>query len=155
MSSIWMLALKHDRPKRPTPQLRRNTEILREISQPKFDVRDVFAESRAVKVGRVSHLVIDPGVGSGTGGREPIYGDPGEDFVVRPRVTVGPVVELLVDPGEQGDRAVGETVAEGLGLGALDLVVSAAFFYEPPRPRQACLFVRRVGRHGVLQCQGW
>ena len=35
-------------------------------------------------------------------------------------------MKFFVDPGEQRDGAVAEAVAEGLGLGALDLVVAGA-----------------------------
>ena len=61
-------------------------------------------------------------------------------------------MEFFVDPGEEGGGAVGEAVAEGLGLGALDLVVAAAFLLEPLGPGLACFFVFAVRRYGVLQC---
>lgn len=57
-----------------------------------------------------------------------------------------------MDPGEEGGGAVGEGVAERLGLGALDLVVAAAFFEEPVRSGEAGLFEVAVGRYGVLEC---
>ena len=55
-------------------------------------------------------------------------------------------MEFFVDPGEEGGGAVGEAVAEGLRLGALDLVVAAAFLLEPLGSGQACFFVFAVGR---------
>lgn len=55
-------------------------------------------------------LVVDANVRGGPRGREPVDADPGEDLVVGPRVGIGPVVQLLVDPGEQRDGAVSESV---------------------------------------------
>ena len=80
MSTVRMLALKHNGPQRPAPAFRRNAEILWEISQPELDVRDVSSErSRSVEIGgRVSHFVVDPRIGGGApGGREPVDGHPG------------------------------------------------------------------------------
>ena len=100
MSAIRMLALKHHGPQSPAPALRRNAEVFGEISQPELDVRDVSSERSSTEISCVAHFVVDPRAGGGPRGREPVDGDPGEDFVVGPRVGVGPVVEFLVDPGE-------------------------------------------------------
>ena len=131
MSPVRMLLLKHHRPQRPAPALRRDGEIPGEIREPEFDARDVLGDVGAVRVRGVVDFVVDAHVGGGAGGGEVVEGDPGEDLVVGPGVGVGPVVELFVDPGEQGGGAVGEGIAEGLGFRALDLVVAAAFFEEP------------------------
>ena len=114
-------------------------------------MRDVISDGRAVVVRRVGDFVVDARAGGGAGGREPVYRHPREDLVGCPGVVVCPVVEFFVDPGQEGGGAVGEAVAEGLGLGALDLVVAAAFLLEPLGPGQACFFVFAVGRYGVLQ----
>ena len=53
-------------------------------------------------------------------------------------------MKLLVDPGEERNGAVVEAVAECLGLGALDLVVPAAFGVEPLGTGDAGLFKRGV-----------
>ena len=100
MSTVRMLALKHHGPERPAPALRRQAEVLGEIRQPELDVRDVISERGSMEIGRVAHFVVDARAGGGARGREPVDGDPGEDFVVGPRVGVGPVVEFLVNPGE-------------------------------------------------------
>ena len=54
-------------------------------------------------------------------------------------------MKFLVDPGEERDGAVEEAVAEGLWLGALDLVVAGAFGGEPLRTGYAGFFKRGVG----------
>jgi hypothetical protein len=69
-------------------------------------------------------LVINPPRGSRSGATKRIDGDPGEDLVVRPWVGICPVVELLVDPGEESDGAVVEGVGEGLGARGLEDVVA-------------------------------
>ena len=61
-------------------------------------------------------------------------------------------MEFFVDPGEERDGAVVEAVAEGLGLGALDLVVAPAFGVEPLGAGYAGFFERGVGGEGVLEC---
>jgi hypothetical protein len=76
-------------------------------------------------------LIIYPGTGSRSCCRKPVYGNPGENFVVGPRVGVGPVMEFLVDPGEECDWGIGEGVADGLGFCALEEVVAVGFFAEP------------------------
>ncbi len=107
MPTVRMLALEHHRSQRPAPAFRRDVEILGEVRESELDVRDVPPEPGAVGVRRVSHFVVDPRAGRGPGGREPVDRDPGQDLVVGPGVRVGPVVELFVDPGEQGGGAVG------------------------------------------------
>ena len=97
------------------------------------------------------HLVVDADAGGGAGGREEVERDPGEDLVGRPGVFVGPVVEFLVDPGEQGDGAVAEAVTQGLRLGALELVVAASLLEEPLCSCEAGFFEVAVGGYGVLE----
>ena len=52
------------------------------------------------------HFVVDADAGGGAGGGEEIERDPGQDLVRGPGVRICPVVEFLVDPGEEGDGAV-------------------------------------------------
>ena len=100
-------------------------------------------------------FVVDAqGSGGPAGGGEEVEGDPGEDLVGGPRVGVGPVVELFVDPGEAGDGAVGEGVGGRLGLGALEVAVAAALGREPVGAGQAGPFGGAVGRQGVLEREG-
>ena len=134
MSPVRMLLLKHHRPERPTPGLGRERQIAREPREAEWYVRDVLSDGGAVVVRRVGDFVVDARAGGGAGGREPVYWHPCQDLVGCPGVVVCPVVEFFVDPGEEGGGAVGEAVAEGLGLGALDLVVAAAFLLEPLGP---------------------
>lgn len=54
-----------------------------------------------------------------------------QDLVVRPWVVIRPIVQLLIDPRQQGDRAVVQSVAKCLWLGALLDTVSTAFVHEP------------------------
>ena len=79
----------------------------------------------------MASLVVDPRAGCWSGDGKPIDGNPGEDLVVGPGIIVSPVVEFFVDPGEESDGTVVETVTEGLGLRGLLLVVTETFFGEP------------------------
>ncbi len=54
-------------------------------------------------------------------------------------------MKFLVDPGEEPDGAIVESIAECLRLGALDLVVAAAFVDEPLGMGYAGFFERGVG----------
>lgn len=152
MSPVHMLLFKHDGPEGPAPAFGREVEVPREIGQPELDVGDVLRQRGAVRVRGVVDLVVDAHAGGGAGGGEVVERDPGEDLVVGPGVGVGPVVEFLVDPGQEGGGAVGEGVAEGLGLGALDRVVAAAFLKEPVRSGEPRFFEVAVGRDGVSEC---
>ena len=76
----------------------------------------------------MQRLVVDAQTSCGASGGEVVDRDPGEDLVVGPGVSVRPVVQLFVDPGEQADGTVSEGIAEGLGFGALLQSVPAAFF---------------------------
>ena len=77
-----------------------------------------------VGAGGVPAFVVDVAGGSRAGAAELVDADPGEDFVVGPGVGVSPVVELLVDPGEQGDRGVVESKADRARLAGLEEVVA-------------------------------
>ena len=61
-------------------------------------------------------------------------------------------MKFLVDPGEERDGAVVQSVAEGLRLGALDLAVAGAFGHEPLGTGYAGFFERGVGGQGMLEC---
>ena len=96
-------------------------------------------------------LIIDPQIRSRPRGAEPVDRHPRQDLVVRPGVIVRPKVEFLVDPGEQADGAVAETVAEGLGLGGLLETVARAFLGEPGGAREARLLAGSVRGEGVAE----
>ena len=96
------------------------------------------------------NLVVDANVRDGARGREPVDADPGEDLVVGPRVGIGPVVQLLVDPGEQRDGAVGEGVGQRLRLRRLQQPVAGSFLHEPVAARHPGLLGGGVRRQRVL-----
>lgn len=100
-------------------------------------------------------FVVDAQTGRRPRGRKGIDGHPRQDLVVGPRVGVGPIVELLVDPGEQADGGVGEGVAEGLGFGALFDAVAAAFLEEPFGAGEAGVVAGAVRGEGVLEGEEW
>lgn len=79
----------------------------------------------------MQRLVVDERSGGGPGGREPVDGNPSQDLVVGPGVRVRPIMELLVDPGEEGDRAIVQGVADCLGFGGLFGEVAAAVAGPP------------------------
>lgn len=60
-------------------------------------------------------------------------------------------MEFFVDPGEEGDRAVSQGVADGLRFSALEEVVAEAFFIEPGGAGDAGLFAASVWGCGVLE----
>nr|POE65110.1 hypothetical protein CFP56_34778 [Quercus suber] len=85
------------------------------------------------------------------GSAEPVDADPRADLVVGPGVVVGPVVQLLVQPGEQGDGAVGQRVAGRLRLGRLQRAVPGALGVEPGGALQALALARAVRPQRVLE----
>lgn len=74
-------------------------------------------------------LVDELGSG-GTGAGEPIHADVGQQLVAVDGLfgqlgrRVGPLFELLDDPGQLADRRVGEGVGQRLRPGALDLQIA-------------------------------
>ncbi len=70
-------------------------------------------------------------------------------FVVRPRIRVRPIHELLIDPRKQADRRVRERVPERLRLRRLLGEVPPPLRAEPRRAREARFLLGRVGRHRV------
>lgn len=63
----------------------------------------------------------------------------------RRNVEDAPVVQLLIDPGEEADGAIGERIAKRLRFGGLQHAVARPLCEEPVCPDQAGLFVVRVG----------
>jgi len=122
---------QHQRTQSLIPQLRKLHQLLCKFGGAQLDVRDELGHLGTVACRLVLGLVVDALAGCRPGGGEPVDGDPGQDLVVGPCVAVGPVVEFLVDPGEEADRAVGHAVANCLGFRRLLLVVAGAFRHEP------------------------
>lgn len=95
-------------------------------------------------------LVIDPSTSSRSRGGEVVDRYPCEDLIVGPGEGVSPVVELLVDPGKEGDGAVVETVSKRLWFCGLEFVIAEAFFTEPFAPCDAGFFQGCIRRQCVL-----
>ena len=154
-----MFALKYHVSLRPSPCLRIHTQLLGEVRQPDLDarneLRDPLARDLVLPAARpvVHSFVVDADIRGRARGAEPVDADPRTYFLVRPGVVVGPVVQFLVDPGEQRDRAVGERVAEGLGFGGLFGAVAGAVGEKPGRAGNAGALAGVVGGQGVLRGQ--
>ena len=138
VAAAVVFARQHERAERLVPQLGELHELLGELGRAQLDVLDVRRHPGAVLArALVLAFVVDALAGGGAGGAEPVDADPGQDLVVGPGVAVAPVVQLLVEPGEQADGRVGDGVADRLGFGALLEVVAGAFGREPFRMRVA------------------
>lgn len=150
-----MFALIHDRPQRPTPRQGQHRQLLGEMREPQLHPgrprREHLPRDGLVAQAGMEGFKVDPRVRRRARRAEPVDRDPGADLLVRPGVTVRPVVQLLVDPGQQGDGAVGEGVADRLRLRALLVAVAAALLVEPFGAREAGLLGVGVGCEGVLE----
>jgi len=98
----------------------------------------------------VLRLVVDPRACSRPSGREPVDRNLCQDFIVGPRVAVGPVVELLVDPCQQPHRRVCEGCSNRRWSGCLFDVVAQPLFEEPVCPREPS-FLRLGAREEILE----
>lgn len=150
-----IIRLEHHVAQRPPPRLRQHAQFLGVMRESQLDPPNIrfriVPRDRLRSRHRVHDLVVNAHRGRGTGAREIIHRHPGEDLVVGPRIRVGPIVQLLVDPREQGDGRIVEAVRERLGLGRLLEKVAAALFGEPFRAREAVVLGAGVGRRGVLE----
>lgn len=64
---------------------------------------------RATSILRVMEgFVVDADTGSRASGGEEVDGHPGEDLVIRPGITICPIVQLFIDPGQEANGAVCE-----------------------------------------------
>lgn len=100
----------------------------------------------------VSSLVVNTRAGSGTSSRKPVDADPRQNLIIRPRIAVGPIMQLLIDPGEEGDRRVCQRVANCLRLRTLQEIVTSGFLRKPLRPLEATFF--GIGIWGKRMLQG-
>ena len=64
-------------------------------------------------------------------------------------------MQLLKDPCQQADRAVGERIAQGLGFRALLVPIAGTLAQHPTRPFPAVLILWAVGGHEVLEIEEW
>lgn len=148
-----LLTLEHDRPQCSSPRLRHHGELQWEMTQSQWHLLDMEIDPRAPESRILGTLVVDAQARGGTRGAVPVDGHPGQDLVFGPGVTVGPIVELFVDPGEEADGGVGESVAQRLRLRGLFTVVAAAFLLEPGVAARAAPFAGVVGGECVLQVE--
>ncbi|KAF4509392.1 hypothetical protein G6O67_003568 [Ophiocordyceps sinensis] len=150
VSALGVLPLKDDGPRQRRPAPGHDPQVPGEPGDAQRDPGDVCHGLPQVVARRaVAHLVVDAQAGGRAGGGEVIDGDPSQDLVVGPGVVVGPVVELLVDPGQQGDGRVGEGEAQGGGPGALLQRVSGALEEVVLGAGQAGALGGRVPAQGV------
>ena len=134
MAPNLILPLKHHSSQSPPPQLRKDFQLLWIVRQSQlytslpFEHVPIRQSSRSSFFFwlRVRDFVVDVACGTWSGAGKPVDGDPGQDFVVGPGVvgSIGPVVEFLVDPGEEAEGGVGEGGGEGEGPGGLEFVVA-------------------------------
>ena len=72
----------------------------------------------------VHDFVVYPARSARTSTAKLIYTQPRQNLVVGPWIIVRPVVELLVDPRDQRNRRVAESVGDRLRFGTLQYVVT-------------------------------
>lgn len=161
-----MVLLEHAIPHGPRPGTGQHVDVAREMADADLDAAQPLLELRALQPlapePAAADLVIDAARGRRPRDAEPVHADPGADLFGRPRVRVRPVVEFLVDPRQQRDGAVRESVAQRLRLGRLQQVVAEAFLVEP-RGSVNALFLSRGqwahrcfgGEQGILQERGF
>lgn len=61
-------------------------------------------------------------------------------FIIVPRVRIRPIDQLFVDPSQQTDRGVSQTVPKGLWLGAVLPIIAVPLSEEPLGALDAFLF---------------
>ena len=159
MPTLFVPPLEDDGPEGATPRARQHSDVLGEVRQaqrragPRGEDRRLgVREADAVRIG-LCRLVVDAEAGVGAGVAEQVDADPGEDLVLGPRVRVGPVAQLLVDPREQAHGAVGHPESGGVRPRALDLQVPGPMRARAHRPLEPSLLRRRVAAREVLQQQ--
>ena len=153
MPALLLLTLKHHGPHRPRIRLRHHRELLGEMAQPEFDRRNIHFRPIPSEFAILGGFIIDAQGSRGARSAVPVDGDPGQDLVVGPGVTVRPIVEFLVHPCQQADGGVGERVAQCLRFGGLLQSVTASFLQEPVRPNRAVPFAGVGGRELVLEVE--
>ena len=153
MTALAVLIHQNHRAHRVMPQPRSQEQLLRKPGNPQLDV-DVArgpGERRAAR--GVGVFVVDALVRPRAGRGELVDAHPRQNLVVRPGVLVRPVVQLVVEPGEQADGVRGHGVRQRLWLGLLQFVVPDAFDAEPFASRDARLFPFRQRRRLQLCVQ--
>ena len=142
-------APRHRRPARDVvaafePAPRRPDDLLREIGARR---RHLDAPAGRRRRRRVPALVVDARR-RGRRLRHPVERDVGQQFVLgehrfRIAVAVAPGAELLDDPGGEADRRIVQRDADGLRLGALDLLVAGLLGLEHLPHLQPLALARR------------
>lgn len=152
MPPLVVNTLKHHGPQGAPPRSRRQNQVPREIRQPQRHARHVSEPALRPRHLGVLGLVVDAHAGRRARRRELVHAHPGEHLVVGPGVPVGPVVQLLVHPGQEGD-GVGERDANGGRARALLRVVPGPFCPEPAGALEERGLDGRVRREQVPQVQ--
>ena len=107
--------------------------------------RAVVVHAVATHVHVVPRLVVDAQIGGYAGGGEPVERHPGDNLGVCPGVGVCPLVQFLVQPGEEACWAGGERAAESLRFCALRYIVAHSVGRVGCCAGEAGAFVRGVG----------
>lgn len=85
-------------------------------------------------------LPVDAHAGRRACGRERVDAHPSQNLIIAPIVSIRPVVQFFVDPGEQADGAVVQRVAQRLRFGGLDAAVAGSVGLEPGAAGEAGAF---------------
>jgi len=133
VATAFVLAFVYDRAKSPAPGLWQDGELFGSKTKTKLDSRyELLGSITRDSCGLcMSRFVVDTEACSRSRGREPVDTDPVEYLVVRPGIIVSPIVQFLVDPSKQSDRAVSNGIPWSLRLCALNDSIARAFVCEP------------------------
>ena len=75
---------------------------------------------------RLVRFMVDNHTGRRSCPAEPIHTHPLTNLLIGPLVIIRPAHQLVVDPGEQADRAIGQRRADCVGTRLLDQEIAAA-----------------------------
>ena len=161
VAALVMLFQKHYRAHGVNPQLGQEDNLPGKARVAKWDVNVALDFEKALRQweafawSAMCVFVINSLGGRGASGREVVDADPSEGLVVCPRVTICPIVQLLVDPCKQAHWAGSDGVASGLGPGALQKIIAETFIAEPSRSFKTGFLPVRQGRSLELGEQRW
>lgn len=136
MPPFLMLPLKHHLPQRMHPRLRQQQQLPRESTHPDLHPRRIVPDplqNRPFPIHRIPmrKRVVNSLRRVRPRTAERVDANPGENLVGGPLVVVRPVVQLLVDPGQEPDGRVRHAVADGLWFGGVFDHVAVADFVVP------------------------
>lgn len=161
MTTPVVHGLKDDVAHGAAPGLGYNGQLAREVAQAQFCAGiHISLSALAGLWSRVRGFVIDTHRGCRACTGMAVDTDPGQDLVWGPWMAVGPVMKLFIYPRQEADRAVRQTVAEGLWLRGLLYTVTRSLAAEPRSaggtrafplrrgPEQVAEILERVGPEG-------